>query len=205
MLTAARPASGTKRTGVSTRRRIVVIAAGGCVLLAGLVVALRDNSGSGTVSASSLQAWQAAIIPPVQHWGRIEILGMRPAISDLRAGTGVPAVTIAGEAAAWRSGLSEVRRQMDAATPPVQLVGAARLFDQALALYLQAADTVAGAASGPAATRLALIDQAVRTAMRGDCAYDSASVVLQRARVAAGLGVTADFPDHTCASAGGGG
>lgn len=192
---------------ISGRRRVIVVGAGCAALVAGVTAAFLSAPGAERPhpSAAAVQAWQAAIRQPVQHWGRIEVLGMQPAISDLRAGTGVPAVTIAGEARAWQSGLRDVRARMDAAMPPGGLLSAARLFDQAVVLYLQAAETVEQAASGPQAARLQLIDRAVRTAMRGDCAYDSASVVLQQARLDAGLGTTADFPDHTCASTGGGG
>jgi len=169
------------------------------------VVFLGVRGDESAAPAPSVQAWQAEIMPPVQHWGQIEILGMRPAISDLRAGTGVPAITVAGEARAWQSGLRDVRSGMDAAHPPAGLLAAARLFDQALALYLQAAETIERAASGPVEARVALIDRAVSTAMQADCVYDSASAVLQQARIEAGLGTTADFPDHTCSSTGGGG
>jgi hypothetical protein len=174
-----------------------VLAAGVCVVVAAIVAVLTRPTTS--PRADQIDAFQAAIHAPVQHWGKVQVLGMRPAMGDLRRGTGVPAATIAQEAQAWQSGLALVGRQLDAVSVPPYLSHAMALFKQALAQYTDVAVLVQQAAATDGPARISLLDQAVASGLRGDCIYDDASVEIQQARRDAGLGTTRDFPDHPCA------
>jgi hypothetical protein len=175
----------------------VVLAVGVCVVVAAIVAML--NRPAASPHADQINAFQAAIHEPIQHWGKVEILGMRPAMGDLRRGTGVPPEAIGQEAQAWQAGLAQVGRQLDAATVPGYLSHAMTLFKQALAEYVHVAVSVQQAAATDGAARTGLLDQAAASALRGDCIYDDASVEIQQARHDAGLATTRDFPDHPCA------
>jgi hypothetical protein len=177
-------------------RGIAVLALGVTVVVVVVVTMLGRST---PPDGAQIMALQTALHDPVQHWGRIEVLGMQPAISDLRTGTGVPATTIAAEARAWQDGLAQVGRQLDTIDAPARLAPAMTLFDQALGDYLRAGALVqqATAVEGPA--RSALLDDAVAAAQNGDCDYDDAGVAIQQARLRAGLGTTTDFPNHACA------
>jgi hypothetical protein len=192
-----------RTTRKHSRRSALIIGIGACVVVAGVVTAVTWPRATST-AADRITAYQAAIKDPVQHWGRIEIYGMQAAISDLRAGTGVPAEAITGEAQAWRDALVQIRGQFIAADAPSELGPASAKFQQALALYLEAADTVKQATIAAPDVRQALIDRAVAAARQGDCVYDDASVDLQNARHSADLPTTPDFPNHPCAAAGAG-
>jgi hypothetical protein len=169
-----------------------------CVIVAAIVAAVTRSSLP--ARAGEISAFQAAIHEPVQHWGRIEIYGMRPAIADLAGGTGdAPPAAIGAEARAWQNGFAQIGQQLDAATVPGYLSHAMALFKQALADYVHAARFVEQGAAINGEARTGLLDQAAAAAQSGDCAYDDASVAIQQARHDAGLGTTIDFPDHPCA------
>lgn len=175
-----------------------MILGAGVLVLAATLVAVVGRQPS-TPTAAQIQDFQSAIQQPVQHWGKIEIYGMRPAMADLAQGTGqAPPSAIGQEARAWQDGFRQISQQLDAVSVPGALSHAMTLFKYALADYEQAASLVERAASEQSAARGALLSQAAQVAQNGDCAYDDASVELQHARQAAGLGTTTDFPDHPC-------
>jgi hypothetical protein len=201
---AARSMSGRMaRSGRDKRpgslRRAVVLALGVAVVVAVVVAAITRPSAP---AGSRITAFQSAIHEPIQHWGKVEVLGMRPAMDDLRRGAGVPPPAIAREARAWQGGLALVGRQLAAVAVPNGLSRAMTLFTRALAEYVHAAVLVEQAASTDGADRASLLDAAVQTAQHGDCLYDDASVEIQRARGDAGLAPTIDFPNHPCPGAG---
>jgi hypothetical protein len=151
----------------------------------------------GGLSAAKVDKYQKAILPLVTEWGKIEIQGMRPAISDLRSGQGVPAPLIGGEARAWQSGLKDLRAKLQKVPAPKDLAKASALFDQAMVKYLDAAVTFEKAADGPEGDpRNAAIDQGIKQATDGAAIYNQASLVLQGARKKAGLPTSPDFPDQ---------
>jgi hypothetical protein len=197
----------TRKRSVGRTRRLSlrassVMALAAVALLAGLVAVSREAQPG--PSAGDISAYQDSIHAAIQHWGQIEIYGMQPAIADLRNGRGVGPEAIGGEAAAWGRGLEQVRQQLQGVTPPSGLSHAADLFQEALGKYLQVAKLVEQATAVDGAARLELLDHAALLGRSGDCVYDNASVDLQNARVAAGLGTTADYPDHQCSTPSGG-
>jgi hypothetical protein len=172
---------------------------GACVAALVVVAVLGARSASAP-RTDELVAFEAAIHDPIQHWGKIEVLGMRPAMFDLRRGSGVPAAAIAEEARQWQEGMREIGRQLAAAHAPASESQVVPLFTRALAGYVNAAALVERAAGSDAGSaRNALLDEAISSAQHGDCVYDDASMAIQHARLQAGLGTTIDFPDHACA------
>jgi hypothetical protein len=197
-------ALATRNRLTRRRRRGVRVTLVAAVAVCSTAAVLISVLGRATAaSPAQVTAFQAAAKDPIQHWGKIEVLGMRPAIADLRQGTGVPPALIAAEARAWEAGLADIGRQLDAIEVAADLRSTMALFQGALAEFLRSARFVEQAASVPGAARGALIDTAIAAAQHGDCLYDDGGVALQQARGRAGMGGTADFPSHPCASAGG--
>src|SRR5258708_6201774 len=162
---------GRSRAGV---RGIVVLAIGVCIIVAAIVATVTRNSVPAL--ASQVNAFQTAIHEPIQHWGRIEIYGMRPAIADLVQGTGdAPPSAIGAEARAWQNGFTQIGQQLDAVIVPGALSHAMVLFKQALADYAHAAVLVEQATTADGTVRTGLLSQAVASAQGGDCVYDDAS------------------------------
>jgi hypothetical protein len=190
--------SPAKRGGL--RRVSLLAVAASAIVVVVLLVVFRSHAT--TVNSTAVESFQAAMKAPVQHWGKIEVYGMRPAMADLRSGTGVGPEAIAEEARAWQRGLADVGRQLDAISAPSTLGQPLSLFKQALAGYVHVAWLVEQAAGAGEGTRQELLSQAVAAAKRADCVYDDGSVQLQSARLAAGLRKTPDFPDHQCAGSG---
>jgi hypothetical protein len=148
-------------------------------------------------SAQQLAAYEKAILPTVRDWGSIEVLGMRPAVADLRSGSGVPASAVEVEARAWVSSLRLDRDKLRAVSPPPGLDEAARFFDEAMERYLEAATLFGRAAAAPAGeSRRKLIDDGTAAAAAGASTYNRASVVLQQAHRRLGQSPSPDFPDH---------
>lgn len=121
---------------------------------------------------------------------------MRPAISDLQAGEGVPPETVAGEARAWHAGFESIRAKLDALKTPRRLDEARRLFDESIVRYLASAKAFEAAADGPMHQREAGIKAGIAEAREGARLYNEASLVLQAARKEVGLPPTDDFPNH---------
>jgi hypothetical protein len=154
---------------------------------------------SPAVNRAAVVRYQQAILPYVQEWGRIEILGMRPAVADLQSGNGVPAAAIATEADAWTAGLGEIRDQLHAIQTPPELRPAASLFDRAIVQYLAAAQLFGEAARATPADRPSLIATGRADVHAGTRLYNQAALVLQSVRHRAGLPKSPDFPDHPAA------
>jgi len=146
-----------------------------------------------------LLAYEGKLLPLVQHWGKIEIDGMRPAIADLASGPGnttVPPESIAGEAHAWQDALIEIRADMKKLRPPADLKRAGDLFDQSIAKYLAAATTFEQAAKASGEAQQQAINAGAQDASDGADLYNQASLLLQAARHRVGLPTTPDFPDY---------
>ena len=176
------------------RRRALLLA--GVVLVAAVafLALTRDDDGP---SRDEVLRYQDDIVDLARRWGRIEVQGMRPAIADLRTeGEGVPAVTIAGEARAWHSGLSGIREELRDVDVPDGLEAVALGFDDAMGHYLDAARTFESAAEAAPPRREPLIERGVSQVRRGAARYNEASMLLQDARRRVGLPPTDDFPDQ---------
>jgi hypothetical protein len=181
---------------------VLALAVGFAAVLAG------GHDSSGAHARKALVAYQAKLYPLVQEWGRIEVQGMRPAISDLQASEDpnavqdpasedvvVPPATVAGEARAWQSGLRDLRAKIAALPAPAVLVRAKRLFDQAIIRYIDAALLFEKAADGAVDQREAGIQRGIDAALDGARLYNEASLVLQRGRRALGLPTSPEFPN----------
>jgi hypothetical protein len=170
------------------------------VLVAGAigVFALLSGGSDGKPDAgrAEIEAYEAKLLPLVQEWGRIEIQGMRPAISDLVSGEGVPPETVGGEARAWRAGFVDLRKKIAEVPAPPALARAKLLFDRAMVRYIAAAEEFERAADGPVEQRQAGIDKGIAAATDGAALYNDASLQLQAARKRVGLPPSKDFPNH---------
>ncbi|HZS13146.1 MAG TPA: hypothetical protein VFC09_00980 [Candidatus Dormibacteraeota bacterium] len=194
----AREQSRRRRGSLRWIWPVLLLGVGG--LVAAALVLSRD---AGTVAPTSLdvERYDSAIRAPVQHWGKIAALGMRPALADLVSGQGVPPSLIAGEARAWQDGLNQVQQQMHAVPVPASLRSAADGFDQALQAYLHAAQLFEQAAAGGSDAQ-GLMHVGADALTRADCVYDDAAVAVQAALRAAGLAADPGLPATPCASGG---
>jgi hypothetical protein len=194
-------ASFALRTGSALRVRRGLVAVPVVAALAiGALVVLRASDDVPPAARQAIVSYQEAVHPLAVEWGKIEILGMRPAIGDLLAGEGVPAETIAGEARHWQSTLASLRDRVAAVPPPDGLEEASRLFDASLAAYIEAARLFEAAADGPPGdARRATVDRGIERAQEGARLYNEASLRLQAARKLVGLGPTEDFPNQPAA------
>jgi hypothetical protein len=184
------------------RRRVPrlawLVAAGGVAALVAAIVIAAQRSQDSPPTRAEVERYQSAIKGPLDHWGKIEDLGMRPAVADLQSGNGVPPPLIAGEARAWQSGLKQIRQQMHDAGAPAPLGHAADLFDQSLQLYLRAAEVFEQAAAGPQSDAPPLIRAGVQKAQQGDCIFDDAALEVQKVRRSVGLGTDSGLPNAPC-------
>ncbi|HVF73773.1 MAG TPA: hypothetical protein VM938_01890 [Acidimicrobiales bacterium] len=185
-----------KPTGKS--RRLVL---GAVVVLAlavgvGVLVAPRNDR----PSAREVEALQEALRGPTQHWGRLEIQGMRAAVADLQAPEGVPDELIGGEARAWQSSLSDIAGRIEGIRTSDDLRPIVTAFRRAVDPYLDAARLFEQATTVTGAERTALIERGAAAAQQGAVLYNEASMQLQAARRRAGLPPTTDFPDHPAES-----
>jgi hypothetical protein len=167
------------------------------LLAIGFAAVLASNDEGHGEERKALLAYQAKLLPLVQHWGRIEIQGMRPAIADLQdPAEGVPDQSIGAETNAWNSALVAIRKDIRAVRPPPALRKSSLLFDQSIVKYIDAALLFRQAVAATGEARDALIQQGIDTAMKGAGLYNEASILLQRARRSVGLPLTSDFPDR---------
>lgn len=156
------------------------------------------TSGRAADTSSAVVTYQAQVVPIVKDWGSVEVMGMRPAVADLRTGTdlGRPEI-VAVQARAWRAALETDRAKLAALTPPAELRPMAALMDASMGLYLQAVQRFLDATAATGAQRGALLDQGIAAAREGADVYDRASAVLHQVRRAHGLPVTTEFPHGT--------
>lgn len=167
--------------------------------LAGAAVLLASpwNGGSDSLARGDVVAYQEKLFPLVQEWGRLEMQGMRPAISDLDSpDEGVPPEAIAAEAEAWHEGLLEIKAKIAALPAPGRLADANGLFLRSIDRYIEAALLFRDAARADGEARRTGVDAGVKAASDGARIYNEASIILQAARRQAGLPSTEDFPNQ---------
>lgn len=190
----------TRRLRAPRRAALALVVAG--LLLTYLLPAVAEQVRGGpdlqppAVTAPELVAYEEALTPVVTDWGSIEILGMRPAIADLRAGTelGRPEL-VAVQARAWRAALDLDRRKLIDLSPPKALRQTHELLLDSMDHYLAATASFLAATAAEAADRERLIDEGIRQAKDGAQVYNQASTLLQAERRQLGLGPSPTFPD----------
>lgn len=200
------PPTDRQRHRIRRRRLIAIVVplALSALVAVGVAMASGDNGPSKADRAEAVSRYQKELFPLVEEWGRIEVQGMRPAISDLTADPAtateenpiVPPETVAGEARAWQTSLKDLRTKIAALDPPRALLPAERMFDRSIVRYIEAAVEFEKAADGPADQRRAGIERGIDAAKEGARLYNEASMALQRVRKSVGLPVTPDFPNH---------
>jgi hypothetical protein len=142
-------------------------------------------------------SYEARTIAIVKDWGSIEVLGMQPAIRDLRPGSGVTAEAFDTEVQAWTSALTKDKEQYDAIPVPPRLGEFRSSVDSALDAYLGVARTLGRAAAASGTRRAALINEAVKAGAAGDAIFDRGVAALQRARRELGLPPNPDYPQSS--------
>ena len=184
------------------RARVITSAVLAVVLGTALVLAIVvPSDGRPHPSAAAIKRYEKAILAPVKDWGSIEILGMRPTIPDLLGQKGaLPPGAIITESNAWLAAFAHDRTLIAAVRPPAGLGRCRGLFLRALDKYSDAARTFGRAAATPLSQRRPVIEAGIASATAGDQLFDQASAVLQRARLAAGLQLSPDFPTPTPSS-----
>lgn len=201
MATAAAVGHEKKAARIGSRRVVAGLAPFLFIALAALVIALAalgarllaDDDGS-TVRRDEVLTYQQAVHPLTVEWGKIEILGMRPAIGDLREEGGVPDEAIVVEARQWQATLADLRAQLAAVTPPPALERASALFDDSIAGYIDAARIFEAAASATGDIRERGIVEGIERVRAATKVFNEAALVLQDVRKRIGLGLTDDFP-----------
>ncbi|MHB8467014.1 MAG: hypothetical protein ACYDH6_19815 [Acidimicrobiales bacterium] len=173
----------------------------------GLVVALavtngQRGAGGGTTvdttepssAQKALLAYEAAVTPATREAGEAIVLGIRPDISELRAGR-ISASVWQADMAARAKQFAHARTAFATAYAPSLLGDAPMRFDQALSTYLLAARTLYEAGNVTGNARLALISMGADLGDEGDALFDRGAAHIQAARRAFGLGPDVNFPD----------
>lgn len=173
------------------------IAALGVVALAvGSAAVSRDEDKPERITVAELTAWEQAVLPSLQHGGKIVEQGMKAAINDLQYRHVVPPNVIAQEAEQWVAGLTQVRGEITALATPEQLEPAIGHFVAALDRYVVAARDFRQAALAPAgAERDRLIASGRAHGTAADDIYDLGGAVVQNLRTSLGLPSSAHFPE----------
>jgi hypothetical protein len=170
-----------------------VAVVGVVVAVAAGVLFLGRADSEGRLSSVEVETWEHRIEGPATTGGFVIQQGMKPAVAALVRGEGA---VVAMQAVGWTQQLRTVRQKFAASAPPVGLEAAARSFDEALALYIDAAERIgAVGVAMEQPVRDKLLSDAIAVARRADARYDEASAALQRARRARGLEPTTRFPD----------
>lgn len=193
----ARGRAATVDTGTTNRRRLLAGLAPFLLIGVGVGAArlLGGDDGASPAARDAVVQYQEAVYPITVEWGKIEILGMRPAIGDLRDEGGVPAETIAGEARHWQATLASLRERLAAVRPPAGLERASASFDESIALYIEAARLFEAAASATGPAQEQGIADGITKVRQGTARFNEAAMVVQDARRRVGLAPTEDFPD----------
>lgn len=149
-------------------------------------------------SAAQLAAYENAILPTVQDWGSVVVLGMRPAVGDLRgpSAAALPRSLVIPQAQAWAAALRADREKLRAVPVQPGLDAAARLFDRSLLRYLDAAALFGRAAALSPAAGTRYVDAGVAAATAGDRLYNQASALLQAAHRRLGQPANPNFPNR---------
>lgn len=186
----------SKPTSSRPSRRLAFGAVALLVLAAGVAAFAAGRARDSAPSAREVEALQDALRGPAQHWGRLEIQGMRAAVADLNTEGGVPDELIGGEARAWQASLADIAGRIEAIRTHDDLQPIVDAFRRAVDPYLEAARLFEQATTVSGADRTALLEHGAAAAQRGASLYNQASMQLQAARRRAGLPPTTDFPDH---------
>lgn len=161
-------------------RALVVLAVVGGVLAAVL-------SSEAPPDPAEVQAFTTGLVPIVQDWGAVEILGMRPAVADLRDGTGVPPITIVTEAQAWQAAFDGYERDLEALGTPRGLEDVVAQLRLSLSRYRDAAAAFEAAAAAAAEGQAFDLDVGIDAASEGAETFDDAVATLNLVRRAVGL------------------
>jgi hypothetical protein len=181
------------------RRALVAGIAAAALVAVGVGSAAVSRDGGDekpSITVAELTAWEQAILPPLQHGGKIVENGMKAAVNDLQYRHVVPADVIAYEAEQWASGLTQVRGEVMAVRTPELLEPAVGHFVAALDGYVAAAQEFRKAALAPAGPeRDRLVASGRSRGEAADDVYNHGGAVVQSLRSTLGLPSSAYFPE----------
>ena len=163
------------------------------LVLVGIVVlpTLQDES---SIRPDEVRAFSEGLAPIVQSWGSVEILGMRPAVADLRDAGGVPAGAIVTEAQAWQEAFAQNRRDLAALGIPAGLEDVVRMLEASLDHYIAAAKAFEAAAARVEDGASPDLDAGIDEAAAGAELFDRAAALLQELRRSPGLAPDPSLP-----------
>lgn len=162
---------------------------GGLVLLAA-----RGDDPPPRIDADELAAYEATILPVARQVGVGIVMGIRPDITDFRSGK-LSAEVFRRDMVVRYQQFADADAVFARAPVPDALEDAARLFDEAFTRYRLAVVALHGAGESEGYDREALLSFGARVGDTGDATYDEAGRLVQRARRAAGLAPSPDWPD----------
>lgn len=198
MSSASRPRPRSSSPSRSSLPVLVVVFAGLFVSLAAMAW-VQDRSTErreeqAVEARRAVLAYEAAIRKPAEEAGVAIVLGIRPDITDFRAGRlsdAVFRVDMQARAVQFATSHQAFRE----ATAPEALADAAAGFDQAFRYYRLAVLALfeAGAVAGH--DREQWLELGARLGDEGDDVYDRAAAAVQRERLRVGLPRRDDLPD----------
>lgn len=166
-------------------------------LTVGSLAMTRDERRT-SVTRAELEAWEKAILVPLQQGGKTVEQGMKPAVLDLTDRHVVPPYVIAKEADGWAEALGHVRNDVAAVAAPEDLKPAQRDFVAAIELYIAAAREFGAAARAPEGPeRDRLVQSGRDKGAEADRVYDRGGHLVQRIRHALGLPSSSYFPEES--------
>lgn len=146
-------------------------------------------TGPGVEAAAEREAFRAyeeAVEQAVQDGGFVVTQGLQPGVADIAEGA-YDDEALVTMASGWLTSIERVRGELAAVEPPEFLAEADRLFDEALAGYVEVARTLLAAAEASGDDRAALIEEVPVLGERADEQWNAAQAELDRHRERLGL------------------
>lgn len=152
-----------------------------------------DPAGVVAGERQAFLTYEQAIEAAVQDGGFAVTQGMQPGVADIAEGA-FPDETLVTMASGWVATMERVRGDLAAVDPPEFLTDTAGLYDEALAAYVEVAETLLAAAEADGEQRVALVEEVPALGERADDLWDAAEAELNRHRIRLGLDEATETP-----------
>lgn len=188
------PARSARWGSRKRRRRIIGITAGLLVIAAAVTTIVVNQARTNRrAERAAVERYAQKVKELSFEGGRLLQQEIKPRITDLREGTVTPE-QFRREADNWIRLYENLRKDFAAANPPARLAEAARLYDEALATYIESFKAFRDASRHQTQEqRNEAITEAVPIAERADAVFDEARDELAEQMRAVGLTPPSDL------------
>ena len=164
----------------------VLVAVFGTVFVALIVLAAQSDDRPSAPTRDELLAYEEALAEPTREAGVAIVMGIRPDITDFRAGR-ITAEVFRRDLEARAAQFVRAGQSFAQAPVPDGLEAAAARFERAFARYEEAVATLMLAAAAEGAQRETLLQAGAQAGDQGDEHFDQAVALVNTARQRVGL------------------